>query len=80
MFLILLPFLEQRLRADGLDAGPLAWFAEHQPFTPLIETIRGAAARHAVGDSGALAVAWCVAISIVGYLWARRLYERDPSR
>jgi ABC-2 type transport system permease protein len=33
-----------------------------------------------MGDSGIIAVAWCVVISAVGYLWSRRLYERLPAR
>ena len=58
--------------------GPLAWFAEHQPFTPIIETVRGLLFGTPIGDDGLIAVAWCVAISVLGYLWARRLYDRDP--
>jgi ABC-2 type transport system permease protein len=34
---------------------------------------------HPIGNNGVLAVAWCVAISVVGYLWARRLYDRNPA-
>ena len=59
--------------------GVLAWFAEVQPVTPIIETLRGLLLGTAIGDSGLVAIAWCVAISIVGYLWARRLCDRDPS-
>ena len=33
-----------------------------------------------IGNNAWLAVAWCVAITVVGYVWARRLYNRDPSR
>ena len=33
---------------------------------------------HRIGDSGLLAVGWCVALSVLGYLWATRLYERPP--
>jgi ABC-2 type transport system permease protein len=31
-----------------------------------------------IGNSGVIAVAWCVAISALGFAWARRLYERAP--
>ncbi len=44
--------------------GPLAWFAEHQPFTPIIETMRGLLFGTPIGDNGLLAVAWCVVISV----------------
>ncbi len=57
----------------------LSWFAEHQPFTPLIETVRGLLLGTPIGDAGVLSVGWCVLISVVGYLWARRLYDRDPA-
>ncbi len=58
--------------------GPLAWFAEHQPFTPLIETVRGLLLGTPIGSSGIIAVAWCVGIGIASYVWALRLYNRDP--
>jgi ABC-2 type transport system permease protein len=80
MFLILLPFLSSGfVPTDSMPDG-LSWFAENQPFTPIIETIRGLLLGTPIGNSGLLAVAWCVAISIAGYLWARRLYERDRAR
>jgi len=79
MFLILLPFLSSGfVPTDSLPAG-LSWFAENQPFTPIIETVRGLLLGTAIGDSAVLAVGWCVGISIVGFLWARKLYDRDPS-
>jgi ABC-2 type transport system permease protein len=80
MFLILLPFLSSGfVPTDSMPAG-LAWFAQNQPFTPVIETVRGLLLGTPIGSDGLLAVAWCVALSIAGYLWARRLYERDRSR
>ena len=39
---------------------PLAWFAEHQPFTPIIETMRGLLFGTPIGSSGIVAVAWCL--------------------
>jgi ABC-2 type transport system permease protein len=30
-------------------------------------------------NSGLLAVAWSVGIGLVGYLWAKRLFNRDPT-
>ena len=79
MFLMLLPvlgsgFVPTRTMPDGLR-----WFAENQPFTPIIETLRGLLFGTPIGTSGVIAVAWCVAISVLGFLWARRLYERDPA-
>jgi ABC-2 type transport system permease protein len=33
-----------------------------------------------IGHNAALTVAWCALIGLVGYGWAMRLYDRDPSR
>ena len=79
MFLVFLPFLSSGFVPTETMPGPLAWFAEHQPFTPLIETVRGLLLGTPIGDSGIIAVAWCVVISALGYLWATRLYSRNPS-
>ncbi len=81
MPLMLLPFLGSGFVPTDSMPGWLAWFAEHQPFTPIMETLRGLLLAGPVGGGDALgAVAWCAGISLVGYLWARRLYDRDPSR
>lgn len=79
MPLILLPFLGSGfVPTDSLPTA-LRWFAENQPFTPVIETIRGLLTGTEIGNSGALAVAWSVGIALIGYIWAKRLYNRDPS-
>jgi len=79
MFLVLLPFLSSGFVPAESMPGPLAWFAEHQPFTPLIETVRGLLVGTPIGNDGIVALAWCVGISIVGYVWALRLYDREPA-
>jgi ABC-2 type transport system permease protein len=77
--LILLPFLGSGfVPTDSMPEG-MRWFAEHQPFTPMMETLRGLLMGTPIGSSGIVAVAWCAAISLSGYLWARDLYERDPT-
>jgi ABC-2 type transport system permease protein len=80
MILILLPFLSSGFVPTESLPGPLAWFAEHQPFTPIIETMRGLLVGTPIGNDGIIAVAWCVVISIAAYVWAMRLYERVPAR
>jgi ABC-2 type transport system permease protein len=79
MFLILLPFMSSGFVPTGSMPDGLSWFAEHQPFTPLIETVRGLLLGTPIGNSGLVAVGWCVATSVAGYLWARRLYDREPA-
>ncbi len=80
MVFMLLLFLSSAFVPSASMPEPLRWFAEHQPFTPIVETLRGLLLGVPSGDSGPVAVAWCVLISVVGYLWARRLYDRVPAR
>lgn len=79
MPLVLLPFLGSGfVPTEGMPAG-LGWFAEYQPFTPVMDTLRGLLLGTPVGNEWMVALAWCVAIGLAAYLWARRLYNRDPS-
>jgi ABC-2 type transport system permease protein len=76
--LVFLPFLGSGfVPTDSMPAG-LRWFAEYQPFTPVMDTVRGLLLGTAIGSSAVIAVAWCVGIALVGYLWAKKLYNRDP--
>jgi ABC-2 type transport system permease protein len=80
MPLILLPFLGSGfVPTESMPPG-LRWFAEYQPFTPIIDTLRGLLTGTAIGSSAVLAVAWCAALALVGYLWGRARYDRRPSR
>ena len=80
MPLMLLPFFGSGfVPVDSMPSG-LRWFAENQPFTPIIETVRGLLTSTAIGSSGWISVAWCAAIALAGYFWARRNYERRPAR
>jgi len=80
MPLVFLPFLGSGfVPTDSMPTG-LRWFAEYQPFTPVIETVRGLLLGTPIGNSAAVAIAWCAAITLVGYLWAKKLYNRDPIR
>ena len=76
MPLSLLPFLGSGfVPTDSMPAG-LAWFAEHQPFTPMMDTLR-ALLLGTTPDAGTAwtAAGWCVALSVLGWVWARRLYS-----
>jgi ABC-2 type transport system permease protein len=80
MFLLLLPFLGSGfVRTDSMPAG-VRWFAEYQPFTPITETLRGLLLGTPIGNNAIIAVAWCAGIALLGYLWARKLFSRDPVR
>lgn len=58
----------------------LHWFAEHQPVTPVIETVRGLLMGTPIGSSAVLAVGWCAGIALAGYLWAGFMFKRKTAR
>jgi ABC-2 type transport system permease protein len=74
MFLVLLPFLSSGfVPTDSMPSG-LAWVAENQPFTPVIDTLRACLAGTSPGSDGWWAVGWCVLITALSYAWARRSF------
>jgi ABC-2 type transport system permease protein len=80
IFQLLLPFTSSAfVRTDSMPVG-VRWFASYQPFTPVIDTLRGLLLGSPIGNSAILAVAWCVVLTLVGYLWARAVYNREPLR
>jgi ABC-2 type transport system permease protein len=58
----------------------LRWFAEHQPFTPFIETLRSLLLGTPLGWDAVLTVGWCVVIAAVGFAWSVAIYERRSVR
>ncbi|MEV4223414.1 ABC transporter permease [Nonomuraea sp. NPDC049725] len=76
MPLMMLPFLGSGfVPPESMPAG-LRWFAENQPFTPVIESLRALLDGRAPGTSLAQAAVWSAVIALTGYLLARRLYNR----
>ena len=75
----LLPFFGSGFVPTESMPEPLRVFADNQPFTPIIETLRGLLFGTPIGDRWVFAIAWCLVITVVGYLWAMRLYNRDPA-
>ncbi|KAA9165569.1 ABC transporter permease [Amycolatopsis acidicola] len=76
MPLILLPFLSSGfVPTDSMPAG-LRWIAEYQPFTPIIETMRGLLLGTPIGNNAYFALGWCALIALGGYLWSKKLFNR----
>jgi ABC-2 type transport system permease protein len=74
--LVLLPFFSSAIvPADKMGQG-VRQFAEYQPFTPIIETMRGLLNGAPSAGNAIAAVAWCVAIALVGYLWAGATFKK----
>ena len=78
MPLLLLPFFGSGFVPTESMPAVVRLFAEYQPFTPFTETLRGLLMGTEIGNSAVLAVAWCVGITLVCFLWARALFNRDP--
>jgi ABC-2 type transport system permease protein len=74
--LMFLPFLGSGFVPTESMPPALRWFAENQPFTPIMETLRGLLLGTPIGSSGWLAIAWSVAIGLGSYVWAKHLYDR----
>ncbi|WP_433572638.1 ABC transporter permease [Streptomyces sp. CA-251247] len=76
--LIFLPLISSTF--VPVDAMP-GWFqpiAEYQPFTPAIETLRGLLLGTEIGHNGWLTVVWCVGLAVLGYVWSKSVFNRDP--
>ncbi|QCX74387.1 Daunorubicin/doxorubicin resistance ABC transporter permease protein DrrB [Streptomyces sp. YIM 121038] len=74
--LIMLPFLSSAfVPADTMGAG-VRQFAEYQPFTPIIETLRGLLAGDPSTGDALAAVAWCLGLALVGYVWALATFKK----
>lgn len=71
-----LPFISSAFVPTHAMPAGVRWFAENQPFTPLIETTRGLLLGTPIGNSAMIAVAWCVGIALAGYVGARSIFDR----
>ncbi|HEY9495673.1 MAG TPA: ABC transporter permease [Intrasporangium sp.] len=73
--LIFLPFISAAfVPTDGMP-GPVRWFAEHQPVTPIVNTVRNLYAEQPVGNDGWIALGWCLGLLVVAYVLAIRTYR-----
>ncbi|MFF2192480.1 ABC transporter permease [Streptomyces sp. NPDC058157] len=74
--LIMLPFLSTAfVPAESMGTG-IRQFAEYQPFTPIIETLRGLLNGNPSGGDALAAVAWCVGLALLGYVWAVSTFKK----
>ena len=73
--LIFLPFISSAFVPTSGMPGPVRWFAEHQPVTSIVNTIRNLYAEQPVGNEGWTALAWCLGLLLVAYALAMRTYR-----
>ncbi|MCG5460529.1 ABC transporter permease [Micromonospora sp. NPDC053740] len=77
--LIFLPFVSSAFVPTASMPGPVRAFAEHQPVTAIVNAIRDLFAQEPVGSGIWTALAWCVGILAVAYLFANLTYRRKIS-
>ncbi|WP_280266622.1 ABC transporter permease [Nocardia wallacei] len=77
--LIFLPFISSAFVPTGTMPGPVRAFAEHQPVTSIVNTIRDLFAEQPVGNDIWVALGWCVGILVVAYVFATGIYRRKVS-
>jgi ABC-2 type transport system permease protein len=74
--LIFLPFISSAFVLTATMPGPVRAFAEHQPVTSIVNTIRDLYAQQPVGTGIWIALGWCVGILVVAYALAMVTYHR----
>jgi ABC-2 type transport system permease protein len=74
--LLFLPFVSSAFVLTAGMPGPVRWFAEHQPVTSIVNTLRNLYADKPLGDDLWIALLWCVAILVVAWALAVRVYHR----
>lgn len=74
--LIFLPFVSSAFVPTDSMPGPVRWFAEHQPVTSIVDTLRNLYAEQPVGNDIWTALAWCAGLLVVAYLLAMRVFHR----
>ncbi|GIM92266.1 ABC transporter permease [Paractinoplanes toevensis] len=77
--LIFLPFISSAFVPTATMPGPVRAFAENQPVTSIVNTIRDLFARQPVGHDVWIALGWCVGILVVAYILATMSYRRRIS-
>jgi ABC-2 type transport system permease protein len=74
--LIFLPFISSAFVPTESMPGPVRAFAENQPVTSIVEAIRALLSDQPVGNDIWVALAWCVGIMLVAYVFAMRAYKK----
>jgi ABC-2 type transport system permease protein len=80
LFLMILPFVSSGfVPTDDMPPG-VRQFADHQPFTPMINSLRALVTGAPTTSDLWVAIGWCLLIALLGFLWSRRLFLRVPAK
>jgi ABC-2 type transport system permease protein len=74
--LIFLPFVSSAFVPTDSMPGPVAWFAEHQPVTSIVDTLRALFAGQPVGGGIWVALGWLVGVMVLGHVLAVVTYRK----
>jgi ABC-2 type transport system permease protein len=77
--LVFLPFISSAFVPTGKMPGPVRAFADNQPVTSIVNTIRALFAGQPIGSGIWTALAWCLGILVVAYVVAGIVYRRRIS-
>ncbi|SFT26862.1 ABC transporter permease [Paenibacillus sp. BC26] len=78
--LLFLPYLSSAFVPTSTMPSWLQGLANHQPITPVIETIRGLLSGTPIGDNGWWAIGWCTAILILAIVWCTLAFRRKAGQ
>ncbi len=74
--IIFLPFLSSAFVPTDTMASGVRVFAEKQPVTPIVETIRNLLSNQSVGEEIWISLGWCILITVIAYLVAIKIYKK----
>lgn len=78
--IIFLPFISSVFVPTDSMPGAVRAFAENQPVTSIVETLRALLSSQPAGNEIWIALAWCVGIMLVAYFFAMRVYKKAGVR
>ena len=79
MLIVFLPFVGSAFAPASLMPPGVRQFAEYQPFTPAIETIRGLLTGTPIGHNAVIALGWCAVLGAGGYAWALAAFKKPQA-
>ncbi len=79
MFVQFAPYVSSAFVPTETMPKALRYFADHQPFTPVTNTIRGLLIGMETGNDGIIALAWCIGIIVLCFIISMYAYEHKTS-
>ncbi len=78
--LILLPLVGSGIVPTSTMPAGLRYFAEYQPFSPMINTLRGLLLGTPIGWNWLVAIGWCAGLGLLGLVWSVRVFSRRDGK